>query len=228
MTIMTFGSKKPEHVTCERVEIGVAKDGVAIQLLSAFTVPMICEPLTRPLTRMAVQHLEYFKELKLADGDMAGSFQPDILIGIDYYWSFVSGECIHVPNGPVAMNTRLGWIVSGPMYGLAEEESTSLVTHVLKTSTSIEESNRKLERQLHKFWDLESVRIIDEERTVYEQFADMVQFREGRYEVLLPWKDSSVVIPDNYHLCVKRLYSLLRRLHQTPQLLKQYDDVIRQ
>ena len=41
MTIMTFGSKKPEHVTCERVEIGVAKDGVAIQLLSAFTVPMI-------------------------------------------------------------------------------------------------------------------------------------------------------------------------------------------
>ena len=216
MTIMTFGSKKPEHVTCQRVEIGVAKDGVATQLLSAFTVPMICKPLAHPLTRMAVQHLECFKELKLADVDMAGSFQPDILIGIDYCWSFVSGECIHVPNGPVAMNTRLVWIVSGPMYDLAEVESTCLVTHVLKTSTSVEESNCKLERQLHEFWDLESVRIIDKKRTVYKQFADMVQFQEERYEALLPWKNSSIVIPDNYHLCVKRLYSLLRRLHQAP------------
>ena len=75
---------------------------------------------------------------------------------------------------------------------------------------------------------MESVGIIDEKRTVYEQFADMVQFWEGRYEVLLPRKDPLVVLPNNHHLCVKRLYSLLRRLHQTPQLFRQYDDVIRQ
>ena len=45
---------------------------------------MICEPLARPLTRMTVQHLECFKELKLADVDTAGSFQPDIVTLIKF------------------------------------------------------------------------------------------------------------------------------------------------
>lgn len=118
-------------------------------------------------------------------------------------------------------------MLSGPVcYGQLENESTSLVTHVLRTTMTVEESNRKLERQLHRFWDLESVGIIDEEHTIYDQFRDMVQFRDGRYEVFLPWKDSSEVIPDNYPLCVRRLNSLLRRLSQSPQLLQQYDQVI--
>ncbi len=105
--------------------------------------------------------------------------------------------------------------------------ATSLVAHVLRTSISVEESNRRLERELHKFWDLESVGIVDEERTIYEQFIDLVQLQEGPYEVFLPWKDSSEVIPDNYQMCVNRLHSLLRRLAQNPQLLTQYDEVMK-
>lgn len=48
MTIMTFCSNKSKQVTCRQVEVGLAKDGTDIQLVSAFTVPKICELLTRP------------------------------------------------------------------------------------------------------------------------------------------------------------------------------------
>ena len=97
-------------------------NGIEIQLISAFTVPMICEPLVRPIIQVAVQCREHLDGLQLADSCADDSFQPDILIGIDYDWSFVTGEYIHIPSGPVAMNTLLGWIVSGPMLGPSEED----------------------------------------------------------------------------------------------------------
>ena len=181
MTIMTFGSNKPEQVSCQRVEVGLAKDtAVEIRLISVFTIPMICEPLAQPTAQVALQHLKHLDGLQLSDAGTDDSFQPDLLIGIDHYWSFMTGEYIHLPNGPVAMNTLLGWIVSGPMLGPFEEDPTSLVTHVLRATMSERESNRRLERQLQGFWNLESIGIHDEECSVYEQFSDIVKFREGR------------------------------------------------
>ena len=43
----------------------------------------------------------------------------------------------------------------------------------------------------------------------------------------LPWKPNHLPLPDHYELCHKRLFSLLRRLKQTPTLLADYDAVIR-
>ena len=41
----------------------------------------------------------------------------DILIGADYYFSFVNGECIKgsTPDTLTAINSTLGWIASGPL-----------------------------------------------------------------------------------------------------------------
>ena len=61
---------------------------------------------------------------------------------------------------------------------------------------------------------------------MHEQFASVFQFQEGRYRVKLPWKDPSVVLPDNYELSLRRLHSLLNRLRQKPDPLRQYDRVI--
>ena len=85
MTIMTFGSNKPEQATWKRVEVELAKNGIEIQLISTFTVSMICEPLVWPTIQVAMQHKEHLHGLQLADSCADDSFQPDILIGIDYY-----------------------------------------------------------------------------------------------------------------------------------------------
>ena len=40
----------------------------------------------------------------------------DILIGADFYWRFVTGHILQgKKSGPVAMETKLGWVLSGPM-----------------------------------------------------------------------------------------------------------------
>ena len=50
---------------------------------------------------------------------------------------------------------------------------------------------------------------------------------EGRYQVQLPFKEDHELLPDNFALCKSRLASLLKRLNLKPEVLKHYDDVIR-
>ena len=55
--------------------------------------------------------------LELAD-NMQGTdeLNIDLLIGADFYWHFVNRITIRGPEpGPVALSTRLGYILSGPV-----------------------------------------------------------------------------------------------------------------
>lgn len=57
-----------------------------------------------------------------------------MLIGSDYYWEFMTGETVQGRDGPVAVNTTLGWVLSGPAETTGQRKSTvSLVTtHTLR------------------------------------------------------------------------------------------------
>ena len=130
-------------------------------------------------------------------------------------------------NGPVAVHTRLGWVISGPVDVRAREPNTaSVVTHILKVDSEME--TRRLDKQSRKFWELESLGINDTEESVHDQYRDIVAFKNGRYEMSLPWKDPSIVLPDNFELGMRCLKNLWKRLKQNPELLKAYDEVIRE
>ena len=155
--------------------------------------------------------------------------EPDILIGSDYYWDLVTGETKGGKDGPVAVQTRLGWVLSGPISFVDSHLSTNLITHVLRTdSCGVSKANKSLEAQLHSFWELESLGINDYESTVIRRFEDSIIFRDGRYQVTLPWKDPETVLPDNYQLSHKRLLSLIARLKRDPSTLQMYDAVIKE
>ena len=51
--------------------------------------------------------------LDLAD-NCNSSASIDVLLGADVYWTVVTGEVRRADNGPVAIATRLGWVLSGP------------------------------------------------------------------------------------------------------------------
>ena len=68
--------------------------------------------------------------------------------------------------------------------------------------------------------------MVENERSVYEQFVDNITLKDNRYEVKLPFKGHPL-IEDNYRLSLNRLKSLTRKLKKTPTVLKDYDDVIR-
>ena len=66
-----------------------------------------------------------------------------------------------------------------------------------------------------------------DEPSVYDKFVQQISFNGQRYQVSLPWKENTPPLPDNLELCHRQLDSLLRRLKQNPQLLAEYDSIIR-
>ena len=142
----------------------------------------------------------------------------------------MTGRVVCEEGGPMTIQTRLGWVLSGPVEGLScrNLSCNSVSTHTLKVDTLVpEESSQSLDRRLKMFWDLESLGINQSEPDVYSQFEKQISFNENRYEVMLPWKENHLPLPSHYELSLKRLTGLLRRLWQTPDVLQRYDVVIK-
>lgn len=229
MVIKTFGAGQGTSVVYDFVELIVTtRDGEALTL-PMVVVPHICDPVrTQPidLTKTMYEHLS---GLQLADSCVeVEDSKIDVLIGSDHYWKIVTGTVVRGSDGPTAIETRLGWVLSGPAHGL--QESTSLTftaqsSHMLRVDCFTDTDS--LAAGLKRFWDLESLGILKEERSLGEEFVQQITFKGGRYEVHLPWRESHPHLPDNYVLCKRRLNGLLKRLSQNPEHLKQYDSVIR-
>lgn len=166
--------------------------------------------------------------LDLADFSTSGEgLSVDVLIGSDYYWELVTGSICRGIDGPTAIHTKLGWVLSGPSsHNEISRCAVNLnVTHVLHTGIQSENPDT-LEGQLRAFWELEALGIRDEEKTLYDDFTGVVKFEDGRYKVPLPWREFHDPLPDNYQLSVNRLQGLLRRLKQDPAVLREYDAII--
>ena len=137
----------------------------------------------------------------------------------------VTGAVTPIASGPTAIQTKLGWVLSGPVQaGNPRWHTTSLVTtHVLSVDTEV-----SLDSDLKTFWELESLGIQPDEKDPYDTAFEEPRLRDGRYEVSLPWKQFHPVLPNNYALSQRRLLNLLKRLRQNPTLLRDYDAIIQE
>ena len=229
LSIATFGSTREQTKVCPVVCVGMHLRDCPSMKLSLCVVPTICEPLVgQPISACVAQNPS-FKELNLADNaDGASSLHIDLLIGSDYYWDLVTGSICRGNGGLAAIQTKLGWVLSGPVPGQnLGKRSANLTTHVLRADARVSDT-MSLDAQLRAFWELESLGISKQGRSVYEDFANDVSYTNGRYKVSLPWKGFNQPLPDNYHLSVKRLQGLLRRLRQDPEILREYDSSIKE
>ena len=85
-----------------------------------------------------------------------------------------------------------------------------------------------LNEHVHKFWDIETIGIREDESSVYEDFLNTIKYDEVKYhyEVKLPWKSDHGHLPDNFSNAARRLNSQFKRLKQKPEILKQYHQTI--
>ena len=97
--------------------------------MEALIVPFICD---QP-TRCAMEKHEHLHDLELADlCSIHDRLQIDLLIGSDFYWSMVTGVIKRGRSGPTAIQTKVGWVLSGPTD--VREVTTNLTftsTHLL-------------------------------------------------------------------------------------------------
>ena len=79
-----------------------------------------------------------------------------------------------------------------------------VMTHVVRVETQ-QNNSKSLDEMLQSFRDLESLGICEPEKTMYNDFANLIAFRDGRYVVSLPWKEFHGSLPHIYQLSHNRL-----------------------
>lgn len=195
-------------------------------MFTALVVPFIRDPLTSQPIDLSRDHYKHLQGMDLADtAEITDSLEIDLLIGSDVYWSFVTGKVIRGIAGPLAIEMKVGWVLSGPV-SLPHTSVNLAVTATHSLRIDAPTTEETLDASLNRFWDLESLGILKEEKSVYDTFIQQISFNGERYEVSLPWKFGHQVLPDNYQLCHRRLIIVVRRFKHNPILLAEYDNII--
>ena len=179
-----------------KMTIGIILDGGSQRSYRMLSV--ISFPVQSQCPRQAVSNYPHLAGLTLAD-DCEGEADIDMLVGTDQYWNFVTGRPIRGDSGPTAIHTKLGWVLSGPVHYQAPSSTTVNLTstHLLKCQVSNHPDPDLLESKLERFWRLESLGIVPNESSVYDDFQQCIRFDGQRYEVNLPWKEPHPMLPDN-------------------------------
>ena len=77
-----------------------------------------------------------------------------LLIGADYYWRIVNDEQERIQEDLVAMSTKFGWVINGPIRSdrYSNDSDLSFALNVIGTAANEEEVF-----DLERFWNIESI-----------------------------------------------------------------------
>ena len=224
ISLASFGSTAATHTNLPTgvVQIQtVTGDKIPVSVLIA---PKIAPPLQNML-RTSLQQMPHLKGLHLAHPITENeNFEISILIGADYYWSFVQDHVIR-GDGPTAVESKLGYLLSGPLPTLPQ----SLTLHSFHVSQlSIMEAPN-----IEQFWNVEAAGTApSKEKDPGKQFlrsyiqSSITCQPDGSYNLRFPWKQNHPPLPSNYNVCERRIRSLAKRLAHTPDILQAYSDII--
>ena len=227
-----FGSESCNRRKCDVVTLNLQGRDDIIEVM-ALSFPRICAPLPRHVELHQCSNLH---ELDLADrppldeASESSDCTVDVLIGSDYYWDIVEGEIVRGAEGIVAVRSKFGWLLSGPVKSKDYEYVThsKVVIHRPFDTQQETDGEGEIVNELRRFWDVESVGIteVNNKEIREESFPASIKYNfiNGRYEVNLPWTSNR---PDsmNQGMCLVRLRQLLARLKSSPALLQEYNKV---
>ena len=175
----TFGERSYRKQKCEVSPLLLQSNKNENFMISALSFPVICSPLS---TRIEVDQYPHLQGLQLADSsDSNGSI--DVLIRSDYYWVFIEGDIGRGEFGPVAIDSKFGWLLSGSTdNGLYNETSTTNLV-IGSSDSQFETTQNPLVDVLEKFWKTESIGIKGdlEHKQINESFNESVRFNGSRY-----------------------------------------------
>jgi len=188
--------------------------------ISVLIVPQLAAPLQNSV-RVNIRTVPYLRDLKLAHPVTEDdSFEINILVGADYYWTFIQDHIIR-GDGPTAVQSRLGYLLSGPFL-----QPSTAVTLVHVNFTAVDYHN------LDAFWKAEASGIssdpVDTEDSFLQAYMQTSIKRQpdGALSLKFPWKEDHPSLPSNFSICAKRTRSLAQRLAKTPELLQMYGNIL--
>ena len=219
ISVSSFG----EQVSASK-RLGVPS--ISIETLNKGHIPisvLIVSKLAAPIRNSVRTHLDklpYLQGLPLAHPVTSDeNFHISILIGADYYWQFIQDTIVR-GDGPTAVESRLGYLLSGPL-------PTPLVcitcSQVLTLPCNTEEVDND------NFWQIESTAVKQNSDTEFlQQYLNnnVTVQPNGTYSLKFPWRTNHPPLPSNYTICARRTRSMANRLAKTPHLLQVYNNII--
>ena len=207
----------------ERKKVGV---------INAYVVDKISEVANEHL-ELIKHDYEHLKGIWFSDVSRSEeALEIDILPGTDFLHEFQNGQVVRGrPGEPVALKTKFGWVLSGPLRGKtvnsSEQINVNFVSSLPPNPLHVLDTSLPLDNEVKKMWDLETLGIC-KENEIHEEFLDNISFTGSRYSVKLPWKMRHAPLPTNYSLAFSRLKGQLRRLKEQPEIRKSYDNIIKE
>ncbi|UYV63732.1 hypothetical protein LAZ67_2005453 [Cordylochernes scorpioides] len=159
------------------------------------------------------------KNLKLADPEFYIQAPIDMILGADIYTELMLNGPISLGEGlPMAINTRLGWVLLGKLMRTSESN-----TEVCNLSL---QSEPELEFVMKRFWETESVPSPD--LCTQDEYCESLfsnnhgRDSHGRYWVKLPFRQHRPLLGESREKALRRFLLLERKLCKNVKLYDQY------
>ncbi|XP_072171548.1 uncharacterized protein [Diadema setosum] len=168
-----------------------------------------------------VEDVEGWEHLQGIDIPLVTQHEVGLLIGQDIPEALIPLEVRRGHKGPYAVRTKLGWSVSGPVSKASE--------HLHSATANFIGSDVQLEEQVHKFWQMEGSEMLQtqkgmsiNDKKVLSLWEGTVKLQDGHFQLPIPYKEETSILPDNRWAAEQRLKSLRRRLVKDGALHDKY------
>lgn len=219
-----------ETQTSARLAAVITITPSASEIWAYSTTALILKSLTRymPIRVNSPCYWSHLGGLKLADPDPTGSDPIDLKIGADLFGSLLlNGIRKGTANEPIAQDTVLGWIISGPTGQVQAEKPTSIGVH----HTFVDDD---LDFNLRRFWEVEEVprtsKLSLDDQACEEYFLHThSRDRNGRYIVRLPFKTGPPIsIGESRNSALQQYLRSEKRLKRDPSKAAAYNEFLKE
>lgn len=199
LSIFTFGTPSPREIESPIVKFKLTTRTGVTRILYANVVPHISNGISPPNFKNPERlwNDASLKYLTFADDGSRGD-EVDILIGNDYYNTFVYEERISITDDLFLLNSDFGWVWSGKVRPVHRNPDQLSVLTYYQSNSEIDSKFNEPDLPLKmdditRLWDLESIGISDSPKSTHEEeaikhFNETVQFSGNRYYVKWPSK----------------------------------------
>lgn len=162
--------------------------------------------------------------IELADPTFCCPAEIDILLGANVYWNIIKSNIIKLGvNKPVLQDSKLGWLVAGPIINSQPTPNT-----VCNFSQEIRDS-------LEKFWVIDELPTTTKTYSPEEQFCEQhfvnnhTRLPSGRFSVQIPMKEvPEEALGENYYIAKKCLENLEKKFIKHPNLKLKYKEFLKE
>ena len=187
MTINAFGDEKGKLMKVPEYDFCLTGPGDECFYLKGYAVPNICAPIRDQRRDLVALQFEIVRHLIPLNSTRSSSEEIEVLIGADYYWSMMGEDIIRLNERLVLINSKLGYILSGPVHCNAGENDAVNCVHVMKVITQSKirgdvtfNDETAMNEKVEKFWNLDNLGIIEGEQSIYDKCEEDIKLIKNR------------------------------------------------